>query len=251
MIMNINEIVNKGLVRFNDEYKPYSRDVDSDINLADYIDHTLLKQDATEEKIDKLCEEAKEYNFCSVCVNTSYLKRASEKLNDSKVKKCVVIGFPLGACSTETKAFETKWAVENGADEVDMVINVGYLKSKKYEATYDDIRKVVEASGKAIVKVIIETCLLTDEEKVIACVLSKEAGADFVKTSTGFSTGGATVEDVQLMKFVVGENIFVKAAGGVRSYEDAIKMIVAGADRIGTSSGIKILKNKEVDLGEY
>jgi len=249
--MTINEIVTEALKKFNNEYEPYSRDVDIDINLADYIDHTLLKPNSTEEMIDKLCEEAKKYNFCSVCVNTSYLKRVNEMLKDSNVKRCVVVGFPLGACSTETKAFETKWAVENGADEIDMVINIGNLKSQKYDEVYKDIKAVVDASGKATVKVIIETCLLTDEEKVIVCSLAKEAGANFVKTSTGFSTGGATIEDVQLMKFVVGEELSVKASGGVRSYEDAINMIVAGADRIGTSSGIKILENKEIDLGEY
>ena len=249
--MTINEIVIEALKKFNNEYEPYSRDVDTDINVADYIDHTLLKPNSTVEMIDKLCEEAKKYNFCSVCVNTSNLKRVNEILDGSKVKKCVVVGFPLGACSTETKAFETNWAIENGADEIDMVINIGYLKSEKYNDVYEDIRAVVNASGNSIVKVIIETCLLSDEEKVIACVLAKEAGANFVKTSTGFSTGGATIEDIQLMKFVVGEELYVKASGGVRSYEDSINMIVAGADRIGTSSGIKILENKEVDLGEY
>lgn len=212
------------------------------------IDHTLLKAETTKEQIKVLCEEAKEYGFASVCVNPTWVKYAAELLQGSDVKVCTVIGFPLGANTTETKAFETKNAIENGATEVDMVINIGALKDGDDELVERDIKAVVEAAkGKALTKVIIETCLLTEEEKVRACELSVKAGADYVKTSTGFSTGGATVEDVALMRKTVGPNIGVKASGGVRNTEDAQKMIEAGATRIGASAGVSIVKGLTAD----
>ena len=207
------------------------------MNLSKYIDHTLLKQDATQDQIKTLCEEAAEHVFASVCVNPYWVSYASELLADSEAKVCTVIGFPLGANTSATKAFEAKNAIENGANEIDMVINVGELKAGHFDVVEKDIAAVVEASHpKAIVKVIIETCLLTKEEIVKACELSVAAKADFVKTSTGFSTGGATFEDVKLMKETVGDKALVKASGGVRSKEDALKMIELGADRLGTSS---------------
>lgn len=216
-------------------------------SIAAMIDHTLLKADATRQEIETLCSEAKEYNFFSVCVNPTWVSAASELLKGSGVKVCTVIGFPLGATTSETKAFETKNAIELGADEVDMVINIGDLKNQQDVRVENDIRAVVEAAkGKALTKVIIETSLLTKEEKIRACELAVKAGADYVKTSTGFSTGGATAEDVTLMRNVVGPNIGVKASGGVRSTEDAEKMIQAGATRIGASSGVAILKGLEV-----
>ncbi|MET3321162.1 UNVERIFIED_ORG: deoxyribose-phosphate aldolase [Peribacillus simplex] len=212
-------------------------------NVAGLIDHTLLKADATKEQIRVLCEEAREYNFASVCVNPTWVKYASELLEGSEVKVCTVIGFPLGATTPETKAFETKDAISNGAHEVDMVINIGALKDKDNELVERDIRAVVAVStGKALSKVIIETSLLTEEEKVRACELAVKAGTDFVKTSTGFSTGGATVEDVALMRKTVGPDIGVKASGGVRNTSDAQKVIEAGATRIGASAGVSILK---------
>ncbi|WP_374723118.1 deoxyribose-phosphate aldolase [Peribacillus tepidiphilus] len=221
-------------------------------NLARMIDHTLLKADATKAEIQKLVEEAKEYSFASVCVNPTWVKTSAELLKETpEVKVCTVIGFPLGATPTEVKAFEAKNAIENGATEIDMVINIGALKDKQYEIVENDIKAVVEAAkGKALTKVIIETSLLTNEEKEIACQLSVKAGADFVKTSTGFSTGGATVEDVALMRKVVGPNIGVKASGGVRSLEDAKAMIKAGANRIGASSGVAIMKG-QVSASSY
>lgn len=212
-------------------------------NVAGIIDHTLLKADATKEQIKVLCEEAREYKFASVCVNPTWVKYASELLQGSDVKVCTVIGFPLGANTPETKAFEVKNAIENGAEEVDMVINIGALKDKNDELVERDIRAVVEAAkGKALTKVIIETSLLTEEEKVRACKLSVQAGTDYVKTSTGFSTGGATAEDVALMRKTVGTGIGVKASGGVRNTEDANKIIEAGASRIGASAGVSIVK---------
>ncbi|MDM5197356.1 deoxyribose-phosphate aldolase [Fictibacillus enclensis] len=218
----------------------------SNTNLVQMIDHTLLKADARLEQIEVLAQEAKEHKFASVCVNPTWVKTAAEILKDTpEVKVCTVIGFPLGASTPEVKAFETKNAIENGADEVDMVINIGALKSKHYDAVENDIKAVVEAAkGKALTKVIIETSLLTDEEKVIACELSVKAGADFVKTSTGFSTGGATPEDVALMRKTVGPNVGVKASGGVRSLEDAQNVVNAGATRIGASSGVAIAKGQ-------
>ncbi|WP_304943270.1 deoxyribose-phosphate aldolase [Vallitalea guaymasensis] len=215
------------------------------MNLSKYIDHTILKPNASEEDVKRICDEAKKYNFASVCINPSYVKYVAESLKETDVMTCTVIGFPLGATPKEVKAFETVNAIENGADEVDMVINIGYLKSKKYKEVEEDIEAVVNAAkGKAHVKVIIETCLLTDDEKIKACELSVKAGADFVKTSTGFSTGGATLEDVRLMKETVGDKAKVKASGGVRDYETAVAMIEAGADRIGTSSGVAFVSEK-------
>lgn len=212
-------------------------------NINKYIDHTLLRSDATEDQIVDLCEEAKKHDFMSICVNATWVKKAAEVLDDSDVKVCTVIGFPLGATSTEAKVCETKQAIKDGATEVDMVINVGKLKSNDDGFVKQDIQAVVEvAKGKALTKVIIETALLTDEEKVRVCELAKEAGADFVKTSTGFSTGGATIEDVKLMHKTVGAEVGVKASGGVRSLEDAIKFIEAGATRLGSSSGVKIVE---------
>jgi deoxyribose-phosphate aldolase len=212
-------------------------------NVAAMIDHTLLKADAKKEQIEVLCQEAKEFKFASVCVNPTWVSLASELLKGSGVKVCTVIGFPLGATTSETKAFETKNAIDNGAEEVDMVVNIGALKDGNNELVESDIRAVVEAaSGRALTKVIIETSLLTDEEKVRACELAVKAGADFVKTSTGFSTGGATVGDIALMRATVGPDIGVKASGGVRSAEDARQMIDAGATRIGASSGVAIVK---------
>ena len=213
------------------------------VEIAGLIDHTLLKADATKEQIKVLCEEAKQYQFASVCVNPTWVKYAVNFLQGSEVKVCTVIGFPLGANTPEVKAFETINAIENGAHEVDMVINIGALKDKDDELVERDIRAVTEAAaGKALTKVIIETCLLTDEEKIRACELAVKAGTDFVKTSTGFSTGGATVEDIALMRKTVGPDIGVKASGGVRNISDAKAVIEAGATRIGASAGIAIVQ---------
>ena len=220
--------------------------------LANIIDHTLLKADATNEEIVKLCAEAKEYNFASVCVNPSMVKLASQELKDCDVDVCTVIGFPLGATTSEVKAFETKNTIENGATEVDMVINIGRLKDRDLEYVKNDIQAVVDAAkGKALVKVIIETCLLTDEEKEIACRLSKEAGADFVKTSTGFSTGGATAHDIALMRKTVGPEMGVKASGGVRTKEDAMTMVENGATRIGASASIALATGQTRETQGY
>lgn len=212
------------------------------MNLNKMIDHTLLKPEATKEMIENLCREAKEYDFKSVCVNPYWVSTAYEELRDSDVLVCTVVGFPLGATTKETKFFETDFAVQEGADEIDMVINVGALKSKQYDVVLEDIKSVVQAANGRTVKVIIETCLLTDEEKVKACELSKEAGANFVKTSTGFSTAGANVEDVELMKSIVGDALEVKASGGIRDLDTALKMIEAGATRLGVSAGVQIMK---------
>ena len=213
------------------------------MNLAGMIDHTLLRADASKAEITKLTEEAKKYSFASVCVNPTWVAYAAEQLSGTEVKVCTVIGFPLGATTPAVKAFEAKDAIANGATEVDMVINIGALKDGNAELVEKDIRAVVEAAaGKALVKVIIETSLLTDDEKVLASKLAVKAGADFVKTSTGFSTGGATPEDVALMRKTVGEQTGVKASGGVRSLEDMKRMIEAGATRIGASSGVKIME---------
>lgn len=211
------------------------------MNLNKYIDHTLLKPQATKDDILKLIEEAKEYDFCSVCVNPTWVSLAAEQLKNTDVKVCTVIGFDLGATTTESKVFETSNAIENGADEIDMVINVGALKSKDYAFVKKDIEEVVKAANGKTVKVIIETCLLTKEEIVEVCNIAKEAKADFVKTSTGFNSGGATVEDVKLMKETVGQ-MYVKASGGIRDFDTAMKMIEAGADRLGVSAGIQIIK---------
>ena len=205
------------------------------------IDHTLLKQDASPEQIVKLCEEAKEFDFMSVCVNPAYVPLAANCLEGSDVKVCTVIGFPLGMNLTKTKVEEAELCIKQGADEIDMVINVGMLKAGHNDYVKEEIRLLKEVAGSRVLKVIIETCLLTDEEKVRACQLSKEAGADFVKTSTGFSTGGATAHDVALMRATVGPDMGVKASGGVRTHEDLLAMVEAGANRIGTSNGTKII----------
>lgn len=213
----------------------------SKATLAKTIDHTVLKAIATEQQVRELCAEAKAHNFASVCVNPFWVPLCAKELASSKVMVCTVIGFPLGANTTEIKAAEAKLAVEQGAHEVDMVINIGAAKSGDWKTVENDIREVVKASGKATVKVILETCYLTDEEKVKACEASKKAGAHFVKTSTGFGTGGATAEDIKLMKKTVGTSMKIKASGGVRTYHDAIKMLEAGADRIGASSSVSII----------
>ena len=205
------------------------------------IDHTLLKQDATPEQIIALCEEARKFDFMSVCVNPAYVPLAAECLKGSSVKVCTVIGFPLGMNLTRTKVEEATLAIKEGADEIDMVINVGMLKAGHDQFVEEEIRELKAVAGKRVLKVIIETCLLTDEEKVRACIASKNAGADFVKTSTGFSTGGATVHDVALMRKTVGPDMGVKASGGVRTHEDLMAMVEAGANRIGTSNGTKII----------
>lgn len=211
-------------------------------SLAKYIDHTLLKPEATRQQIQEICTQAKKYGFHSVCVNPVWVKEAFKQVKNSNVKVCTVVGFPLGATTSEVKAFETKNAIKNGASEIDMVISIGKLKDGQYSEVQDDIQAVVkEAQEKAIVKVIIETCLLTREEKVKACEIAVKAGADFVKTSTGFSSSGATIEDVRLMRKVVGPNIGVKAAGGIRDKDTALKMIEAGASRIGASSSVAIV----------
>ncbi|WP_300261109.1 deoxyribose-phosphate aldolase [Clostridium sp.] len=216
--------------------------------LARMIDHTILKPEADRASIEKLCKEALEYNFASVCINPTNIELAAELLKGSEVKVCTVVGFPLGANTMEVKAFETKDAIAKGADEIDMVINIGRLKDKDYEYVEKDIKAVVDAADKkALTKVIIEACLLTDEEKVKACELAKKAGADFVKTSTGFSTGGATPEDIKLMRETVGPEMGVKAAGGVRSIADAEAVIKNGANRIGASSSIDICEGKISD----
>lgn len=206
-----------------------------------YIDHTLLKADATEAEIRRLCQEAKKFDFASVCVNPSWIGVAKEELEGTDVKVCVVIGFPLGAMTTEAKVFEARDAVEKGATEVDMVINIGRLKDGNDAYVTDEIHAIKEAVGKNILKVIIETCLLSDEEKVRACRDAMAAGADFVKTSTGFSKAGATPEDVALMKKTVGDSMKVKAAGGVKTKADMDAMIAAGAERIGTSHGADLV----------
>jgi len=212
------------------------------MNYAKYIDHTILKPEATEEQVITLCNEAKEYGFASVCVNPYYVSLCARLLENTDVKVCTVIGFPLGANSAEVKGFETKNAVANGATEIDMVINVGALKDKKYDVVFNDIKTVVDNAKGNLVKVILETCLLTPEEIVKASELSKEAGADFVKTSTGFNKYGARVEDVALMRKTVGPDMGVKASGGVRTREDMLKMIEAGANRIGASAGKTLIQ---------
>lgn len=218
--------------------------VPHDLTLAGMIDHTLLKPDATPDQIAQLCFEARKHGFASVCVNPAWVPLCAQLLQGSPVKVCTVIGFPLGATAPEVKAFETQNAIDHGATEIDMVLNIGALKARDLDMAARDIRGVVAAAHARgpIVKVILETALLTDEEKTIACLIAKEAGADFVKTSTGFSGGGATVHDVALMRRVVGPAMGVKASGGVRTYEDAESMIKAGATRIGASAGVKIIQ---------
>lgn len=224
--------------------------------LARLIDHTALKPETSEADVRTLCEEARRYCFASVCINPAYVPLAAEVLRGSPVRVCTVVGFPLGATFTEIKALETERAVREGATEIDMVLNIGWLKSSRYDAVERDVRAVVEAargrrgSDRALVKVILETALLTDEEKVIACVLAQNAGADFVKTSTGFSKGGATAADVQLMRRVVGDRMGVKASGGVRSLEEAQSMIAHGATRLGASASVAIVQGLQ-GRGDY
>lgn len=213
------------------------------MNINKLIDHTALKPNTNKESILKLIAEAKTYDFASVCVNPCWVALAHQELKNTDIKVCTVIGFPLGANTTEVKVFETKDAIEKGAQEIDMVINIAMLKDKEYDYVENEIHQIVEAAkDKAIVKVIIETCLLTDEEKIKACELSQKAGADFVKTSTGFSTGGATVHDIAIMRKTVGAEMGVKASGGVHTHEEALAMVEAGATRIGASAGVKLLK---------
>lgn len=223
--------------------------IPEDHSLAGMIDHTLLKPDATSDKIAQLCFEAKKYHFASVCVNPTHVKLCADLLKGSEVKVCTVIGFPLGATSPEVKSFETRNALDNGATEIDMVLNIGALKAGETDLVAKDIRGVVEVAhaANALVKVIIETALLTDEEKVVACLLAKEAGADFVKTSTGFSGGGATVHDIALMRRTVGPTLGVKASGGIHTHEEAEALVAAGATRIGASAGVKIIRADQSD----
>lgn len=214
------------------------------MELSKYFDHTILKPSASEDEVRAVCKEALYYNFASVCVNQYRTSLVKSLLEGTDVKVCTVVGFPLGAVCTQVKVFETLEAIKDGADEIDMVINVGALKDKNYKYVRRDIESVKSACKDVTLKVIIETCLLTEEEKKKACELSVEAGADYVKTSTGFSTGGATVDDVALMKYVVGDKAKVKASGGIRNYETAMNMITAGADRLGTSASVSVV-NKE------
>ncbi|AMF85370.1 deoxyribose-phosphate aldolase [Streptococcus mutans] len=219
------------------------------MKINQYIDHTLLKPESRQDQIDKLIREAKTYNFASVCINPTWVSYAAKALEGTDIKVCTVIGFPLGATTSAVKAFETKDAISHGADEVDMVINIGQAKSGHFAFVEEDIRAVVEASGDKLVKVIIETYLLTDKEKIKACQAAVAAGADFVKTSTGFSTAGARLDDVRLMRQTVGPDVGVKAAGGTRSLEDAQAFIEAGATRIGTSAGVTIMEGKQTNSG--
>jgi deoxyribose-phosphate aldolase len=220
-------------------------------HLSKTIDHTLLKADATAVEIETLCAEAREYRFCSVCVNSSYVPLAASQLKDTDVKVCSVVGFPLGAMSTQAKAYEAKVAITEGAEEIDMVIHVGWLKSGELERVEQDIQALREATKGKILKVIFETALISREEIVILCEICTRVGVDFVKTSTGFSTGGATLEDVALMKASVGDGVQVKASGGIRDYETARAMIEAGATRLGVSAGIAIVTGAPATQGDY
>ncbi|GIV45712.1 MAG: deoxyribose-phosphate aldolase [Ignavibacterium sp.] len=254
---NLSEVINDKLIseKLNEFKTSFQEELKlpevSDKELAKMIDHTLLKPDATEIEIKKLCDEAREFDFASVCVNPCWVDFCFNQLKETNVKVCTVIGFPLGANHTNTKLQEAETAIADGAEEIDMVINIGQLKSKNYDYVFNEIEKISHIAKRSLVltKVIIETCLLTDEEKFIASLLSKEAGADFIKTSTGFSKGGATIYDVALMNFAVEGKLKVKASGGVRSKDDALKMIAAGASRIGTSSGVKIIQGEKANSG--
>lgn len=235
------ELAKEGVTGANTQ----AHDSGYDPSYAQYMDHTVLKPDTVRSTVKRFCDEAKEYHFASVCVNPTQVKFVADQLRGSGVKTCCVIGFPLGANTPLVKAVETSDAIKNGAEEVDMVINVGALKDRDYDLVYEDIKAVVEAAHpQALVKVIIETCLLTDEEKVKACELADKAGADFVKTSTGFGSGGATVADVRLMRRTVSQRMKVKASTGINTREDCDKMLAAGATRMGTSKGILIVKNQ-------
>lgn len=215
--------------------------------LSKYIDHTLLKPTATEKEIVRLCEEAKSYHFFSVCVNSCFVTLAKSHLKGTDVKVCTVVGFPLGAMDSTSKAFEAESAINNGAHEIDMVINLGFLKSKNYKAVLNDIKKVKEATGHQVLKVILETCDLTKQEIIKACEISLEAKADFVKTSTGFSKGGALIEDVKLMKKIVGDKAMIKASGGIRDFKTAMEFVNLGVDRLGVSAGIAIINGEFSD----
>lgn len=248
--MNLSEFISdEKIIKILEDFSLYEKSLRisekkiSPNDLARMIDHTLLKPEASLNEIEQLCDEAIQYHFASVCVNPSYVNVCFDILKSSIVKVCTVIGFPLGATTTQSKFYEAEEAVKNGAEELDMVINIGRLKDKDYEYVLNDIKAITDLAKRHLCtfKVIIETCLLSDYEKVAACLLSKKAGADFVKTSTGFSKAGATVRDVSLMKFVIGEQMSVKASGGIRSYEDASAMISAGAARLGASAGVKII----------
>lgn len=221
--------------------------------IARYIDHTVLKPETTSEEIKRICNEANEYGFASVCVNPSFVSLSFELLKFSKTKICTVVGFPLGSTTTNIKRLETEEAIDSGAQEIDMVMNIGRLKEKDFEYVYDDIFQIANTTLQLnkISKVIIETCLLTDEEKVRACLIAKAAGANFVKTSTGFSKAGATIEDIELMRWVVGENMGVKASGGIRTYKDAEQMLKAGANRIGASSSVAIVNETIIGKDGY
>jgi deoxyribose-phosphate aldolase len=239
----VGRVVNAGASRISSSLGG----IPDDPSVARMIDHTILKPDATPDEIAQLCYEARKYEFASVCVNPTHVKMCAELLRGSDVKVCTVIGFPLGASSPEVKAFETETALRDGATEIDMVVNIGALKAKDYDLVAKDINGVVRMahSAGALVKVIIETALLTDEEKRIASLLTKEAGADYVKTSTGFASGGATAEDIALIRDVVGPEMGIKASGGVKSFEDVEKMVFAGATRIGASAGVKIVQGEK------
>lgn len=226
-------------------------DQNVDYKLAGVIDHTLLKPDTTKVDLTKLSDEAKKYRFAAVCVNSYNIPLIAKLLKDSTVKPIAVVGFPLGATSSQAKAFEARVAIDSGAEEIDMVINLGALKAKDYQAVYEDIKQVVTASKPYSVKVIIETASLNHDEKVAACVLAKAANATFVKTSTGFGAAGATVEDIRLIRSIVGTNMLIKASGGIRTKEDAEKMLAAGADRIGASASIEIVTGKNARLSSY
>jgi deoxyribose-phosphate aldolase len=241
---HVRRVVAAGAVRITADVGAADHFGGHDAELAGYIDHTLLKPEATDAQIAQLCYEARKFNFAAVCVNPGKIKLCAQLLRDTPVKIATVVGFPLGATQPEVKAYETQQAIDDGANEIDMVINIGALKSKDYALVARDIATVVRTAqtGGAITKVIIEAALLDDEEKVIACKLAKEAGAEYVKTSTGFASGGATVHDVALMRWAVGPEMGVKAAGGIKSYADAVKLIEAGATRIGASASVKIMQ---------
>jgi deoxyribose-phosphate aldolase len=241
---NVKKVVEAGATRLSASLGTRPQDG----SVARLIDHTLLKPDASQDQIAQLCYEARSHHFASVCINPNYVKLCAQLLKGSDVKVCTVVGFPLGATPASVKAYETQQAIRDGASEIDMVINIGALKSKDYRVVYDDIATVVRTAhaGNALVKVIIEAALLNDEEKIVACQLCKEAAADFVKTSTGFGPGGATVADVALMRRVVGPAVGVKAAGGIKDYADAQAMIAAGATRLGASAGVRIMQEQSV-----
>ncbi len=245
----LGQVISAGATRLSSELGA----IPNDPHIAGMIDHTLLKPDVTADQVAQLCFEARKYEFASVCVNPTHVKLCSDLLGDTDVKVCTVIGFPLGASSPEVTRFETETAIKDGANEIDMVINIGALKAGNNTLVSRDIREVTSISHKAgaITKVIIETSLLTEEEKVRACLLSKEAGADYVKTSTGFAGGGATVEDIELMRRVVGPGMGIKASGGVRDYHDAKEMVDAGATRIGASAGVMIVQGESSTNGHH